>query len=68
MIRVGGRIVRPGSVEFGYVEVDGPTILSVTAEPVNLPSAWRPSAWFRESRMRNLGDNGFPEMYAGHTS
>ena len=33
MIRVGGRIVRPGSVEFGYVEVDGPTILSVTAEP-----------------------------------
>ena len=33
MIRVGGRIVRPGSVESGYVEVDGPTILSVTAEP-----------------------------------
>ena len=33
MIRVGGRIVRPGSVEPGYVEVDGPTILSVTSTP-----------------------------------
>ena len=33
MIRVGGRIVRPGGVEPGYVEVDGPTILSVTSEP-----------------------------------
>jgi N-acetylglucosamine-6-phosphate deacetylase len=33
VIRVGGRIVRPGSVEPGYVEVDGPTILSVTSAP-----------------------------------
>ncbi|HEY7273610.1 MAG TPA: N-acetylglucosamine-6-phosphate deacetylase [Actinoplanes sp.] len=33
MIRVGGRIVRPGGVEPGYVEVDGPTILSVTSGP-----------------------------------
>jgi N-acetylglucosamine-6-phosphate deacetylase len=31
VIRVSGRIVRPGSVEPGYVEVDGPTILSVTS-------------------------------------
>jgi N-acetylglucosamine-6-phosphate deacetylase len=31
VIRVGGRIVRPGSVEPGYVEIDGPTILSVTS-------------------------------------
>jgi N-acetylglucosamine-6-phosphate deacetylase len=33
VIRVGGRIVRPGSVEPGYVEVDGPTILSVNSAP-----------------------------------
>jgi N-acetylglucosamine-6-phosphate deacetylase len=31
VIRVGGRIVRPGGVVSGYVEVDGPTILSVTS-------------------------------------
>ncbi|WP_249999579.1 N-acetylglucosamine-6-phosphate deacetylase [Actinoplanes sp. M2I2] len=31
MTRIGGRIVRPGAVVEGYVEVDGPTILSVEA-------------------------------------
>ncbi|MEU8815924.1 N-acetylglucosamine-6-phosphate deacetylase [Actinoplanes sp. NPDC048796] len=31
MTRIGGRIVRPGAVVEGYVEVDGPTILEVTA-------------------------------------
>jgi N-acetylglucosamine-6-phosphate deacetylase len=30
--RIGGRIVRPGAVVPGYVEVDGPTILSVVAD------------------------------------
>jgi N-acetylglucosamine-6-phosphate deacetylase len=30
-MRIGGRIVRPGAVVPGYVEVDGPTILSVDA-------------------------------------
>ncbi|XVV12332.1 N-acetylglucosamine-6-phosphate deacetylase [Actinoplanes sp. CA-131856] len=29
--RIGGRIVRPGAVVEGYVEVDGPAILEVTA-------------------------------------
>lgn len=29
--KISGRIVRPGAVVPGYVEVDGPTILSVTA-------------------------------------
>jgi N-acetylglucosamine-6-phosphate deacetylase len=33
VIRVGGRIVRPGGAEPGYVEIDGPTILSVTSAP-----------------------------------
>ena len=33
MIRVGGRIVRPGAVVPGHVEVDGATILSVTDGP-----------------------------------
>ncbi|MCM4077313.1 N-acetylglucosamine-6-phosphate deacetylase [Paractinoplanes hotanensis] len=31
MTRIGGRIVRPGAVVEGYVEVDGPAILSVEA-------------------------------------
>jgi N-acetylglucosamine-6-phosphate deacetylase len=31
VIRVGGRIVRPGSVQPGFVEVDGPTILAVSS-------------------------------------
>ena len=31
-MRIGGRIVRPGAVVPGYVEVDGPTILSVVAD------------------------------------
>ncbi len=31
MTRVGGRIVRPGGVVEGYVEVDGPAILAVEA-------------------------------------
>ncbi|XVU25079.1 N-acetylglucosamine-6-phosphate deacetylase [Actinoplanes sp. CA-054009] len=31
MTRIGGRIVRPGAVVEGYVEVDGPTILEVVA-------------------------------------
>ncbi|SNY04695.1 N-acetylglucosamine-6-phosphate deacetylase [Paractinoplanes atraurantiacus] len=31
MTRIGGRIVRPGAVVEGYVEVDGPTILEVAA-------------------------------------
>jgi len=32
MTRIGGRIVRPGAVVPGYVEVDGPTILDVVAD------------------------------------
>ncbi|MBU2663193.1 N-acetylglucosamine-6-phosphate deacetylase [Actinoplanes bogorensis] len=35
MTRIGGRIVRPGAVVEGYVEVDGPAILSVNAEQPN---------------------------------
>ncbi|MCY1142677.1 N-acetylglucosamine-6-phosphate deacetylase [Actinoplanes sp. Pm04-4] len=31
MTRIGGKIVRPGAVVEGYVEVDGPAILSVEA-------------------------------------
>ncbi|GAA0482565.1 N-acetylglucosamine-6-phosphate deacetylase [Paractinoplanes deccanensis] len=33
MTRIGGRIVRPGAVVEGYVEVDGPTILEVVHAP-----------------------------------
>ena len=32
MTRVGGRIVRPGAMIPGYVEIDGPTILAVVAD------------------------------------
>ena len=33
MTRISGRIVRPGAVVSGHVEIDGPTILAVTEEP-----------------------------------
>jgi N-acetylglucosamine-6-phosphate deacetylase len=32
MTRISGRIVRPGAVVPGHVEIDGPTILAVTAD------------------------------------
>ena len=33
MTRISGRIVRPGAVVPGHVEIDGPVILSVTEDP-----------------------------------
>ena len=33
MTRISGRIVRPGAVVPGHVEIDGPAILSVTEDP-----------------------------------
>jgi len=37
MTTISGRIVRPGAVVTGHVEIDGPTILAVTAEPHDEP-------------------------------
>ncbi len=39
MTRIGGRIVRPGAVIPGYVEVDGPTIIDVVASTSSASSA-----------------------------